>query len=243
VIISYRKVISILPQRLFLRRLITENKEIRVITYPLQGDLMSEYFIQVGVYQDPMMQQLSHCLVAMLIIFPLILLFTSYVGSRQAARILGPVNQITQIAKQITHQDLSARIKPMNFDPEMESLVNAFNDMIDRLEKSFKHIEEFSHQVAHELKTPLTIIKGEADLLLRKERNKEEYQRALRINLEESERVLKTINDLLLLAKLDYQPEIFKFEVFDFRDFFSEIYEQSQILAAAKHITIHAKRA
>src|SRR5580692_1276706 len=104
----------------------------------------------------------------------------------------------------------------------MESLIESFTQMIARLEESFKHIEQLSHHVAHELKTPLTIIQGEADLLLRKERTKQEYQQALRIVMEESNRVLRTVDDLLLLTKLGYQPEAFKFEQFDLIEFLSE---------------------
>ena len=97
------------------------------------------------------------------------------------------------MANRITQEDLSARIKTKYFGTEMDSLVGSFNEMISRLEKSFKHIEKFSHHAAHELKTPLTIIKGKQNLLLRKERSKQEYQQALRIVMEESQRVLKTV--------------------------------------------------
>ncbi|MBF0504399.1 MAG: HAMP domain-containing protein [Candidatus Omnitrophica bacterium] len=220
-------------------RTVTYNhKRLRVITYPFGRDPAGEYFIQVGITEDPIMQQLLNWLYSILISLPLILLLTGFVGRRQAARILAPVNEITQMANKITHQDLSARITAKHFDREMGSLIDSFNDMIARLERSFRHIEEFSYHVAHELKTPLTIIKGEADLLLRRERSKEEYQEALRIVLEESQRMLKTIEDLLLLTKLDYSPEVLKFETFNFVEFFNEICEQSRILASKKLITV-----
>jgi len=131
------------------------------------------------------------------------------------------------MANRITPQDLSARIKTKHFDREKESLI-----------ESFKHIEQFSYHAAHELKTPLTIIQGEAELLLRKERSKQEYQQALKIVMEESQRVLKTVDDLLLLTKLGYQPQVFEFEQFDFIEFFSEIVEQNRLLAANKGIGI-----
>ena len=194
--------------------------------------------IQVGIAQEPIMQQLRNWLYSIAISVPLILLLTSFVGRILANRILQPVYEITAMANRITQQDLSARIKTKHFGREMESLVESFNEMIARLEKSFKHIEQFSYHVAHELKTPLTIIQGEADLLLRKERSKHEYQQALRIVMEESQRVLKTVDDLLLLTKLGYQPEVFKFEQFDFIEFFSEIVEQNRLLAANKGIGI-----
>jgi signal transduction histidine kinase len=214
------------------------RKNIRIITSRVDGKFEDDYYVQVGVSQDPIIQILRNWIFSLAISFPFILLLTGFLGRRQAARILDPVNEITQMAHKITHQDLSARIKAKHFDSEMETLIESFNDMIARLEKSFKHIEEFSHHVAHELKTPLTIIKGEADLLLRKERSKQEYQQALRIILEESERVLRTIEDLLLLSKLDYQLEVFKFDVFDFMEFLNETCEQSRMVAAQKSVAI-----
>ncbi len=110
--------------------------------------------------------------------------------------------------------------------------------MITRLEKSFDHINEFSSQVAHELKTPLAIIKGESELILSKERSVQEYQEAMRINAQEADRMRRTIEDLLLLAKLDYQPEIFQLKEIDFTKFFKEVSEQVSILAAEKGIQV-----
>jgi len=225
-------------EKMAFRTLSYDHKTVRVITYPLGGDPSGEYFFQVAIAQDPIMKQLVNWLYSIIISFPLILFLTDLVGRRQAARILAPVNEITRMANNITFQDLSTRIKSKHFDIEMVSLIDSFNDMIARLEKSFKHIEQFSYHVAHELKTPLTIIQGEADLLLRKERSAGEYQEGVKIVMEESERVLRTIEDLLLMTKLDYQPETFKFEPFDFIEFISEIVEQARLLANYKNINI-----
>jgi len=220
------------------RTLNVGRKNIRVINYPFTDRAVGQYLIQVGVAQDPFMQQLRNWLYSIAISVPLILLLTSFVGRVLANRILGPVYEITDMANRITQQDLSARIKTKHFDREMESLIRSFNEMIARLERSFKHIEQFSYHAAHELKTPLTIIQGEANLLLRKERSKEEYQQALRIVMEESQRMLKTVDDLLLLTKLGYQQEVFKFEQFDFIEFFSEIVDQNRLSAADKGLGI-----
>jgi heavy metal sensor kinase len=220
------------------RTLNVKHKNIQVINYPFTDKSVGQYMIQVGEGQEPIMQQLRNWLYSIAIGVPLILVLTSFVGRVLANRILGPVYEITDMAKRITQQDLSARIKNKHFGREMESLVESFNEMIARLEKSFNHIEQFSYHVAHELKTPLTIIQGEANLLLRKERTKQEYQQALRIVMEESQRVLKTVDDLLLLTKLGYQTQVFKFEQFDFVEFFNEIVEQNRLLAADKGIGI-----
>ncbi len=220
------------------RTLNYKHKVIRIIHYPFSDRRAGWYLIQVGIAQDPLLQQLHNWLYSIAISVPLILLLTSFVGRVLANRILAPVYEITDMAKKITKEDLSSRIKTQYYDREIKSLIDSFNEMIGRLEESFKHIEQFSHHVAHELKTPLTIIQGEAELLLRKERTKQEYQQALRIVMEEAQRVLKTVDDLLLLTKLDYQSEVFKSEQFDFVEFISEIAEQNRLQAANKGIAI-----
>lgn len=169
---------------------------------------------------------------------PLMLWLTSYCARTLSQRILKPVKEITHLARRITQEDLSVRIKSRNFNREMVVLIESFNAMIDRLQQSFQHVEQFSHHVAHDLKTPLTIIQGEADLLLRRDRCVHEYKQALGIIQEESRRVLKIVDDLLLLTKLDYYHEVFKFEKFDFSEFFYEIVEQNRLLAANKGVGI-----
>ncbi|MGA1863926.1 MAG: sensor histidine kinase [bacterium] len=215
-----------------------KNNRIRAILIPFfYKD--QQYFLQIGTSVKPIIQILTNRLIYIIITIPVILLFASFLGRLITSRILKPVFEITKTAENITHENLSERVESKHIDLEMRYLVSAFNDMIERLEKSFKYISEFSSHVAHELKTPLAIIKGESELTLRKDREAEDYKRALKINLEETERMLKVVNDLLLLTRLDYRDDVFKFEQIDFIDFLNEIHEQSQILASEKEIKIN----
>lgn len=223
------------------RKIKFNHEVIQIINYPFFYKDGQEFVIQVGLVQGPFSQLMQKWIYSMAISIPVILLMTSFVGRFLAKRILDPVEDITRAADRITHHDLSSRIDAKDYDEEMKGLITAFNDMIVRLERSFKHIEEFSYHVAHELKTPLTIIRGESELALRKGRDFQEYQRTIRINAEESERMLKTVEDLLLLAKLDYQPQIFEFRRIQFNEFINEVYEQSKMLAERKNIKIGLK--
>lgn len=215
-----------------------KKRNLRIINVPFS---YKEYkgFIQVGTSLNPAITILQNRLHAIIISIPIILLLTSFVGWFLAAKILKPVEEITKTARRITHQDLSARVNVERLDEEMKYLAEAFNEMIARLDKSFKYIAEFSSHVAHELKTPLAIMRGESEVVLRKERDPEQYQRAIKVNLEEIERMIKTIEDLLLLAKLNYHPEVFKFEPLDLIVFFKEIHDQSKILASGKNIAVN----
>jgi len=213
------------------------RRKIRLINYPfVYKD--ARHTIQVGVFQKPIAEAILAWLNSVMMSVPIVLLLTSFVGRHLARRILNPVKEITVTATKISSENLSARVKTPHSYEEMERLSGAFNDMISRLEKSFRHIEEFSYQVAHELKTPLTILKGESEVGLLSRNTVEEYQEILKINLEETDKMLKIIGDLLYLARLDYQPGFFKFEEINLTEFLNEIAQQSQILAAGKNLLI-----
>jgi two-component system, OmpR family, heavy metal sensor histidine kinase CusS len=209
----------------------------RVVTVPYM-DGPKTNMVYVGISQRPIVHLLRTLAEAQLIAVPLVLLLTSFVGLLFVRRILDPIEEIAKTANKITHEDLSSRVESKHLDDEVKYLVDAFNEMITRLERSFKHVNDFSSHVAHELKTPLAIIKGESEVILSKERDKEEYKAAIRITLEEADRMRKTVEDLLLLAKLNYQQDVFRLEPFNFMEFFGEICEQARVLAADKGLTV-----
>jgi len=168
-----------------------------------------------------------------------IVMIASSLGRYLAGSILKPVSRVTAAANAISHTDLSVRIDEEAKDGEMQDLVRSFNQMLGRMEASFEHINEFSSHVAHELKTPLAIIRGEVELALsRDDTSLDEQRKVLDDVLEETDRLIRIIKDLLLLAKLDYRPEIFKMEPLEAGQFLRELVSQSQILASEKEIEI-----
>lgn len=220
------------------RNIIYQGQRIRVIDWPFSFNDQTRYVIQVGMPILPILQLLQDWMWSIILSIPVILLLTNFVGRMLASRILRPVHTIATTAKQISDEDLSARVSSMHYYEEIDYLIDAFNDMIARLEKSFRHISTFSSHVAHELKTPLTILRGEAELALMEKRTPEEYREALKISLDEINQMLKIVEDLLLLTRLDYQQGGFKFERINFCEFFAEIFEQAHLLAASRHIDL-----
>lgn len=216
---------------------VTGWNEMRVVTalYEQQGE---KYFIQIGTTLKPMIHVLEARMVAILFSIPIILIILGFVGQMFTRHILKPVAEITKTAQRITHQDLSARIHSIDADQEMLGLQNAFNDMIARLEKSFEYISEFSSHIAHELKTPLAIIRGECQVALRSERTANEYKQVVEINLRETNRMIKTVEDMLLLTRLNYESATYKFEQMSFNDFLVETVECVRVLALEKQMQI-----
>jgi heavy metal sensor kinase len=215
-----------------------KDKVLRVISVPCTLNGQTGYILQIAASQKPIVHILKGRLYAFLVSIPFVFLLTLLLGRFLMNQMLRPVLEVTKAAETISHKDLSARLVPPQDDVEMQHLVGAFNDMIARLERAFKHIEEFSSQVAHELRTPLAIMRGESELALRKDRDGEEYKRVIRVNLEEIDRMLRTIEDLLLLAKIDYKPAIFKKDPFEFGAFYREVFEQAKNLGEKKGVAI-----
>jgi len=220
------------------RYVVIDARKTRIVNYPFSLGSNGRYLLQVGSSPKPIILLLQDWMMSIFLSIPVILLLTSFIGYMLASRILRPIEKITRTARNITYQDLSMRVQSQDFYKETNSLSHAFNDMISRLEKSFKHIEEFSAHVAHELKTPLTIIRGETELALYADRSIEEYKKALKVNLEETEKILTTVEDLLFLAKMDYQPEAFHFGPVNFNEFLNEICQQAKILCLNKKIKV-----
>ncbi|NRA64483.1 MAG: HAMP domain-containing protein [Pseudobacteriovorax sp.] len=115
---------------------------------------------------------------------------------------LRPVSRITSVAASLgVNNDFDKRLKASPANDELNELMNAFNGMIDRIEDAFVRLRRFSGDVSHELRTPLAVLRGEAELALRRERSPEEYQEALRTIVKEAGQMSTIVEDLLLLAR------------------------------------------
>lgn len=232
-----RKIPSNWQDKSVIRNIISGSQRIRVISVPFSKD-GKKYTLQVGSSMKPVMRIMQDRLFYLAVSIPFVLAAGAALIYYFMTKSLRPVEEISRTAKAITHEDLSSRIGTEKSDEEFINLIRSFNDMISRLEISFRHISEFSSNVAHELKTPIAIVRGEAEVALRKERTPEEYRRVIKICRDETHRIRKTIEDLLLLARLDFRPELYNFERVNLHDFMNDIFEQAGILAEPKHISV-----
>ena len=98
---------------------------------------------------------------------------------------LRPVSRITSVAASLgVNNDFDKRLKASPANDELNELMNAFNGMIDRIEDAFVRLRRFSGDVSHELRTPLAVLRGEAELALRRERSPEEYRKRSRADVD-----------------------------------------------------------
>ena len=178
---------------------ILSSYSLRVFLLPVRGPNI----LQVGISEENIAGALNQLMIVMVVAGLIILFLASLGGSFIINKALQPVKSAVKTAQKISADDLSLRIDIKNRKDEIGMLVETFNAMIARLEKSVNKIRQFSGDVSHELRTPLTIIRGEIEVLLRKERTKEEYMKTLKSALEESHRMEKIIDDLLFLSRLE----------------------------------------
>ena len=219
------------------------DTRIRIIHVPFLYEGHAPYFLQVGTSLSSVVKKQTKIIKLMMFGSVIVLFITSFWGSIFVVRILKPVTAVANTAKTISHKGLHMRITSSTTDKEMKFLVDSFNMMISRLESAFKHINEFSSNVAHELKTPLAVMRGELELVEDGVRPAEEYKKAIAVSLQEVRQMIRIIEDLLLLARLEYKTDAFTFERSDFTRFLeAQIYEPTQILATEKkiHVQINA---
>lgn len=131
------------------------------------------------------------------------ILLTAILGWVAARRGLTPVRKLTNVAKGISVSHLGDRLSPDAVPPELVDLAYAFNEMLSRLEDSFQRLSDFSSDLAHEIRTPISNLMTQTQVAVSRERSADEYREVLYSNLEEYERLARMSADMLFLAKAD----------------------------------------
>jgi|GEM_PF-313025 len=225
--------------RIFFRSRLSNGQWFRVINRPVK--LGDDYLIQVASSLEVAKFVLNRNLIVMGTAIPSILLFTILFGRFIVLRMVKPVLDIARTAGTIDSKNLNTRINNHIREDEINSLASAFNTMVSRMEESFRCMEEYSSMIAHELKVPLAIIRGELELALRKKRTPEEYNNILSVSLEETYRMNKTINELLLISELENSNNFIYKDCIDIEPFFKELIASAEIIAHEKNITLTSK--
>ena len=200
------------------------------------------FVIQVAYTENVMRAVLEHLLSIFAVLAPVVLFVAVSGGWLMAGIMLRPIRDISMRAKDITASNLSGRIVTRSTDDELGELISTINGMISRLEMSFRNIREFSLSIAHELKTPLTILKGESELALTKSLTSREAQRLAATYLEESSRLSRIVDDLLTLAKVEAGQMTLHEEPVRLHELVDGIYEDALILAADRRISVTLDR-
>jgi heavy metal sensor kinase len=229
--VVYETIESVRPRLRMVTIPITENKEIKKVTS----------IVQVGTSLEDFDETMKKLLIIMVIGIPTSIGVTIIGGYFLAKKALRPVDQMRKAAVKITLTNLGEKIDIGSRRDELGRLAQTFNEMISRLRDSFHRINQFSIDVSHELKTPLTILKGETEVALRKERDNEGYKRILKSNLEEIDRMADIIDDLLLLSKAEAKEIQLNVAEVSMRDLVADVCVNMKIFADNKGIDLMLK--
>lgn len=155
-----------------------------------------------------------------------VLALASLFASSVAGRVLAPLKLLTNTARSITESDLTQRI-PVRGHDEISELARTFNDMVERLEEAFATQRQFLDDAGHELRTPITIVRGHLELL---EEDPEERRQTIELVMDELDRMARIVNDLLVLAKAE-QPDFLDLEPVDVESLTADVYLKASALA------------
>jgi signal transduction histidine kinase len=175
---------------------------VEYIAVPVQTRGRTEGVFVAAIFSDRAGEETEAVELAVGAVGLAILLLGSLLAWRLADRVLTPVTALTTTARSISETDLSRRI-PVRGRDEVAQLAETFNDMLDRLERAFGAQRRFADDAGHELKTPLTIVRGHLELL---EDDPEPRRETVALVMDELDRMGRIIEDLLLLAKHE-QPD------------------------------------
>lgn len=166
------------------------------------------------------------------------ILASAIIGIVAALRAMRPLANITKAAERITANQLHERIDAASWPQELVSLARAFDDMLDRLEDSFNRLSQFSADLAHELRTPINNLRGEAEVALSKPREANEYREILVSSLEEYDRLSRMADSLLFLAKADGAQVMGALSRLDAREEIGKIADFYEALVAEQNVRV-----
>jgi len=160
-----------------------------------------KHSIKIVIYQKDIDDKIENIVIIMFFLELVLLGLLVFLGSKLIDKVLFTIKSITKTAKDISIDNFSSTIPLPKYDDETRELAMAFNKMIHRLKDGAKKIERFNSDVSHELKTPLTVIKGEIEIATLKPRNVAYYQAILKKIEFQTEQIQGIIENLLLLTK------------------------------------------
>ena len=172
---------------------------------------------------------------------PLVVLIAGIGGFFLATRNLAPVRWMADQARNITDKNLNSRLDIGAANEELTVLADSFNELLSRLDRSFETMRRFVADASHELRTPIAVIRGEADVALDHDRGPAEYKESLAIIQDEARRLTRLIDDLLNLARADAGHVNLRVEEFYLNDLLAECCRFVQAKASAKHIHLECR--
>jgi signal transduction histidine kinase len=183
---------------------------VEYLAVPFRADGEPKGVFVVASFRDLQQADTDAASVAAAIVGLVMLVIGSLLAIRLAERILMPVRLVTRTARSISETDLSQRIPVQGYD-EIAQLSGTFNEMLERLEAAFATQRRFVDDAGHELRTPITVIRGHIEVM---GDDPDDRRRTMELVADELERMSRMVDDLLTLARTE-QPDFLRLRVVD----------------------------
>jgi heavy metal sensor kinase len=192
------------------------------------------YLVDAAVPTEPFDQALDRFRLMEKRFLPLLVVLASLLGYWLSGRALAPVSRIIESAERVGVRDLSRRLEVPRAKDELRRLTEQVNAMLDRIEASVKRITRFTADASHDLRTPLALIRTNAEIALRRPRSDSDYREALARILATSEETSELIEQLLMLARADANVAQLKLEPASLYPVLQIVAQKAKLLALGK---------
>ncbi len=181
-----------------------ENQRLRMGQFPLRNDegkLIGQ--LTVGVSQQESYFVLNNLLFTLFISFPILLIVLYVVIYIAASRAIAPVHELIRTASGINDSNINTRLSLPENEDEIYQLATTINDLLNRIESSIEQQKQFTADASHEIKTPLSAIRGTLEVLLRKQREPVQYEEKIKEVIGQTDRLNLLLDQLLQLARYE----------------------------------------
>ena len=179
------------------------GEPVRVVSLPIEVEGRFRYAVQVGTRLRSLRAVLDATRVLFLGALLAVLGVVVVIGALLTRSALAPIEGLVAMARRIGESSLDRRLPALGTDDEVGRLASTLNDMLDRIERGVQTQRRFTADASHELRSPLSRLRAELEIALRRSRTAAEYEEVLRSSLEEVERLSGLTEELLALARLD----------------------------------------
>lgn len=181
------------------------GKAIRQVEFAVRHKGRVAGYILIAMSLEEPRMVLKNLSQVLWISYPAILILLFLTARFIAGNSIKPIKNITNTANDITRDNLRSRIELPNKKDELYVLSRTINDLLERIENAVLREKQFTSDASHELRTPLAVVKGTLEVLIRKPREKKEYEEKIRYCISEVDRLNNLVDQLLLLARFENQ--------------------------------------
>ncbi len=221
------------------------RKDSQGIPYMIRSGLMvderhNRYYLAIGRaldYNDKVIRDFTRNYI---ILVPVVIFLSGLLGWFLAGKALDPVNSVAKTAQRITHSNLDMQIPLRGAGDELDRLIEAFNHMMTRLNRSFEQIRQFSTDVSHELRTPLTVVRGQLEVAMFTAKTVDHHREAMAEALEGVDRLSNIVRALLMLSQAESGQLALQKTQLDFTGLVRDLVDQHQIPAEAQGLRLSA---